>query len=222
MMPCNNRLQIPEVSYSFCTAKFFLISTLHLPCWKLGNNISHLIHHRHTAHAIFFLSAFRHFSVCNSIVFSRLSSPSSLNSLQILFSRPLLIPVVFLWSLLQFVHLLLIGQHSTAPQPALRFLLRGLIRDKQHTCLAESSTACMPQCAHLPPNSVMLFGRLTVWPPPDLLLQHISHIILFLYLLVPVKIKNLSIFFVSSSSNCIILSPLFHTINVLQLPCSLL
>lgn len=118
-MPCNNRLQIPEVFYSFCTAKFFLISTLHLPCWKLGNNISHLIHHRHTAHAIFFLSAFRHFCVCNSTVFSRLSSPSSLNSLQILFSRSLLIPVVFLWSLLQFVHLLLTAQHSTAQHPNL-------------------------------------------------------------------------------------------------------
>lgn len=44
------------VFYSFCTLKLFLIPTLHLPCWKLRNNISHLIHHRHTA---------RHFLGCS-------------------------------------------------------------------------------------------------------------------------------------------------------------
>lgn len=152
-------------------------------------------------------------SVCLTTVFSRLSSSSSLNSLQILFSRPLLIPVVFLWSLSRLFTSF--WQHSTAPQSA-------LIRDEQHSCLTESSTVCMPQRARLPSNSMMLFGRLTVSPPPDLLLQHIPHVILFLYLLVLLKIKNLSIFFVSYSSNCMILSPLFHMVNVFQLPCSLL
>lgn len=169
---------------SFCTGRFFPMYTPHLPCWNLSPLF--LIRCTIAIQNIPFLSlqrSVRNSCILNSTAFSRLSRPSCLTACN-------LVPELF--SLL--VHsstLSPVGSPPTAQHPSLDSMSHSS-RLSTRASWSQTSARCV-----FPSVCDTLRQVHLLWPTPDLFLQHISHVTVFLYPAVPVKIKNLPLFFAS-------------------------